>query len=65
MEGASYSRKTNCKAEGDEMKEGLFISLGFLFVLKMAIDWIQFRDELEEMRDESEQETKEQGAHDN
>lgn len=47
------------------MKEGLFILLGFLFVLKMAIDWIQFRDELEEMRDESEQETKEQGAHDN
>ena len=42
-----------------EMKEGLFILLGFLFVLKMAIDWIQFRDELEEMHDESEQETKE------
>ena len=57
MEGASDSRKTNCKAEGDEMKEGLFILLGFLFVLKMAIDWIQFRDELEEMHDESEQET--------
>ena len=57
LEGASYSRKTNCKAEGDEMKERLFILLGFLFVLKMAIDWIQFRDELEEMHDESEQET--------
>jgi len=57
LEGASDSRKTNCKAEGDEMKEGLFILLGFLFVLKMAIDWIQFRDELEEMHDESEQET--------
>lgn len=41
------------------MKEGPFILLGFLFVLKMAIDWIQFRDELEEMHDESEQETEE------
>lgn len=59
MEGASDSRKTNCKAEGDKMKEGLFILLGFLFVLKMAIDWIQFRDELEEMHDETEQETEE------
>lgn len=59
MEGAGDSRKTNCKAEGEEMKEGLFILLGFLFVLKMAIDWIQFRDELEEMHDESEQETEE------
>ena len=39
------------------MKEGLFILLGFLFVLKMAIEWIQLRDELEEMHDESEQET--------
>lgn len=46
------------------MKEGLLILLGFLFVLAAAIDWIQFQDELEEMRDESEQETKEQGAHD-
>lgn len=59
LERASDSRKTNCKAEGGEMKEGLFILLGFLFVLKMAIDWIQFRDELEEMHDESEQETEE------
>lgn len=59
LEGASDSRKTNCKAEGDKMKEGLFILLGFLFVLKMAIDWIQFRDELEDMHDESEQETEE------
>lgn len=59
LEGASYSRKTTRKAEGDKMKEGLLILLGFLFVLRMALDWIQFRDELEEMRDESEQETKE------
>jgi len=31
-------------------KDALIILLGFLLVLKAAIDWIQIRDEIEEMQ---------------
>ncbi|MBO5620973.1 MAG: hypothetical protein J5959_05020 [Butyrivibrio sp.] len=35
-------------------KDELIILLGFLLVLKAAIDWIQIRDEIEEMQIEEE-----------
>ncbi|MBQ9302047.1 hypothetical protein [Butyrivibrio sp.] len=35
-------------------KDALIILLGFLLVLKAAIDWIQIRDEIEEMQIEEE-----------
>ena len=36
------------------MNDGLIVLLAFLLILMCAIDWIQFRDELEEMKDEEE-----------
>ena len=34
------------------MKAGLWILLGLLFLLGATLDWIQFKEELKEMRDE-------------
>lgn len=34
------------------MTEALLILLGILFVLGAAIDWIQFREELKDMKSE-------------
>lgn len=37
------------------MTEALFILLGVLFLLGVAIDWIQFQEELKDMRSEDEE----------
>lgn len=37
-----------------KLKEALLILLGVLFLLGAAIDWIQFQEELKDMRSEDE-----------
>lgn len=37
------------------MKEALLILLGILFLLGAAIDWIQFQEEIKDMRSEDEE----------
>lgn len=37
------------------MTEALLILLGILFLLGAAIDWIQFQEELKDMRSEDEE----------
>lgn len=37
------------------MKEVLLLLLGVLFLLGVAIDWIQFQEELKDMRSEDEE----------
>ena len=37
------------------MKEALLILLGVLFLLGVALDWIQFQEELKDMRSEDEE----------
>lgn len=39
-------------------KDGLIVLLGFLFVLSLMLDWISLRDELEDMRDDDHENTK-------
>lgn len=38
------------------MRDGLVILLAFLLILKCALDWIQLKDELREMRGDEEDE---------
>lgn len=47
------------------MRDGLLVLLAALFVLGAAIDWIQWKDELEEMWDDEESQEEKQGADDN
>lgn len=37
-------------------KDILIVLLGFLFVLRIMLDWISLRDELEDMRDDDNEE---------
>ncbi len=37
-------------------KDSLIVLLGFLFVLRLMLDWISLRDELEDMRDDDNEE---------
>ena len=37
-------------------KDSLIVLLGFLFVLRLMLDWISLRDELEDMREDDNEE---------
>lgn len=47
------------------MQDKLVVLLAFLFIFALAIDYVQWKDEQKEFRDDETEETdKEQGAHD-
>lgn len=46
------------------MRVALIIILGILFLVGAILDWIQFMDELEDMRSEDGEKEDEQGSHD-